>query len=145
VVYGGSDMYTAHDNDWREAAGILRTLSRSLYCLEWLDLTGCGSWFDALRWTPPATSSSDDVSENVGPEWNGGWRGLRTLILRVGWQPAPSEHNPEADLRYHIQRQTRAEIKLSAEHVASHLRSIRKSVGGSWLDVQHEDEPMQSI
>jgi hypothetical protein len=74
VVYGGTDMYTALDNNWREAAGILRTLSRALYCLTWLDLTGCGTWWEALVWRPG--ESEDLTGEKIGPEWNGGWRGL---------------------------------------------------------------------
>ena len=81
-VFGGTDVYTAFDNNWREAAGILRSLSRNLYCLTWLDLTGCVSWFPALTWR-------DEKFEGVhtGAEWNGSWRNISTLILAVGWLP----------------------------------------------------------
>lgn len=49
VNYGATGYY-AHtlDNDWSEAAGILRRLSISLYALEWLDLDGCNEWIRAL-------------------------------------------------------------------------------------------------
>jgi len=148
VVYGGSDMYTMYDNNWREAAGILRTLSRSLYCLKWLDLTGCGEWFGALEWSPSISESS---SERLGPEWNGGWRGVETLILEVGWKPiAPaidSSHvepdepswnveNERKLYRYNKERQKFTEIRSNAQSVARYLRSLRKDVGGRWIEVE---------
>ncbi|KIV82171.1 hypothetical protein PV11_04299 [Exophiala sideris] len=153
VVYGGSDIYTAHDNDWREAAGILRTLSRSLYCLKWLDLTGCGDWFAALEWT--SSSSGVSSSEKYGPEWNGGWRGLDRLVLEVGWKPVPpllDESAPESDesswnvenerelYRFNKERQRFAQFRGTAQSVARHLRSIRKNRGGKWIEVDFGEE-----
>lgn len=79
-TYGGSDYYTSLDNNWREAAGILRSLSRNLYCLAWLDLTGCAPWLAALTWT-------DEEGTESGADLNGSWRGLSKLILAVGWLP----------------------------------------------------------
>ena len=79
-VYGGSNMYTSFDNDWREASGILRSLSRNLYCLTWLDLSGCAPWLAALTW-------KDEEDEYLGVDFNGSWRNLGTLILAVGWLP----------------------------------------------------------
>jgi hypothetical protein len=155
VVYGGSDMYTAHDNDWREAAGILRTLSRSLYCLKWLDLTGCGDWFAALRWRPSSSSSDLSSSDRYGPEWNGGWRGLERLILEVGWKPEPlytdatgpgldQQHwNVEDErkmYRYRKERQRYAEIHNTAQSVARYLRALRKEAGGRWIEVDISEE-----
>ncbi|OCT46429.1 hypothetical protein CLCR_01163 [Cladophialophora carrionii] len=163
VVYGGSDIYTSHDNNWREAAGILRTLSRSLYCLKWLDLTGCGDWFAALQWVPSPSSSpsssptSGSLSvphrEYLAPEWNGGWRGLEKLILEVGWRPvAPpaiedyrlftsetSSWNVENErrlYRYRKDRERFADIRRTARSVARHLRAVRKNAGGKWIDVE---------
>jgi hypothetical protein len=142
TVYGGSNFYTALDNDWREAAGIVRTLSRTLYCLKWLDLTGCGDWFGALVWQPEEGSA--------GPEWNGGWRGIERVCLGVGWKPVPlefdegesSEENDggwnveiERQRYYHRQEQERyTKITRSAEAVVQHLRALRRNVGGKWLD-----------
>jgi len=162
VVYGGSNFYTSFDNDWREAAGILRTLSRSLYSLQWLDLTGCGFWFEALKWSPSQSSppSSSPIGgllsppkiEQLGPEWNGGWRGLEKLILEVGWKPvapllddyrlfAPenmswNDKNERLIYRYRKDRERFGEIRSTAQSVARHLRTIRKNAGGMWLDVQ---------
>ncbi len=155
VVYGGSDMYTAHDNDWREAAGILRTLSRSLYCLKWLDLTGCGDWFAALRWRPSSSSSDSSSLDRYGPEWNGGWRGVERLILEVGWKPmspyidatAPGQGQPAWNVederkmyRYKNERQRYAEIHNTAQSVARYLRALRKEGGGRWIEVDISEE-----
>ncbi|KAK5098460.1 hypothetical protein LTR70_002672 [Exophiala xenobiotica] len=78
--FGGTDLYSAFDNDWREAAGILRSLSRNLYCLSWLDLSGCGPWLTALTW-------HDEKAEAGSAEWNGAWRNVSNVILGVGWLP----------------------------------------------------------
>jgi len=78
--FGGTDMYSAFDNDWREAAGILRSLSRNLYCLTWLDLSGCGPWLTALTW-------HDENAEPGSADWNGAWRNIANIILGVGWLP----------------------------------------------------------
>ncbi|KIX03589.1 uncharacterized protein Z518_07142 [Rhinocladiella mackenziei CBS 650.93] len=148
VVYGGSDIYTPYDSNWREAAGILRTLSRSLYCLKWLDLTGCGDWFAALQWTPSATGSYSH--ETLGPEWNGGWRGLERLVLEVGWRPIPPEaesrpadpdesswnvENERKVYRHNKERERFAEIRRTAQSVARYLRASRKDRGGIWVEV----------
>jgi hypothetical protein len=69
-------MYTSLDGDWKEAANLLKILSRHLYCLQWLDLTGCGDWFSAL-------------SATNGAEWTGAWRGMQYVGLCVGWHPEP--------------------------------------------------------
>lgn len=95
VVYGGTGFYTEDDADWREASGILRRLSADLYCLQWLDLTGCGEWFGALSWTGPA-ASDDSLDPEISPpqiglDWNGSWRNVHYLGLAVGWAPAVLE------------------------------------------------------
>lgn len=97
VAYSASDMYTVLDGDWEEASAILRTLSRQLYCLTWLDLTGCADWFPALTWDAPAGNNVELTDGNtpklgrIGPEWNGSWRGIEYLGLGVGWLPADRE------------------------------------------------------
>lgn len=158
VVYGGSDMYTPYDNNWREAAGILRTLSRSLYCLTWLDLTGCGRWFAALEWSPSPSSSLSSSPEGspppprdkLEPEWNGGWRGLEHLILQVGWRPIPPSlddrparpdepawnvENERKVYRYNKERELFMEIRETAQNVARYLRARRKEASGRWIEV----------
>lgn len=144
VVYGGSNIYSSLDNDWREAAGILRTLSRSLYCLKWLDLTGCGAWFDALKW--------ESDMDTAGPEWNGSWRNIENICLDVGWKPIAPQLNSHStddnDARgwdisderrkyYHwkeVERHT--QMSKSAEAVKQHLRGIRRRGGGKWISFE---------
>ncbi len=45
IQYGGTNYYShTLDNDFREAADILRRLADRLPGLEYLDLTGCVDW-----------------------------------------------------------------------------------------------------
>ena len=140
TIFGGSNMYSALDNDWREAAGILRHLSRTLYCLRWLDLTGCGDWSDAFLW------ESEDAT---GPEWNGSWRGIKHISLGVGWDPvSPDEQVEEGPSDAHAtwsianerkkylhwkDVEKHATISRTAQAVAQHLRGLRKNAGGRWI------------
>ncbi|RHZ45345.1 uncharacterized protein CDV56_101544 [Aspergillus thermomutatus] len=83
-AYGGTDSYSGMENNWAEAAAILRRVSRVTYCLKWLDLEGCGDWIPALTW--------EDVGPNgqarpTGPEWNGSWRDIEYVRLGPGWLP----------------------------------------------------------
>lgn len=147
VIYGGSDVYTAFDNNWREAAGILRSLSRKLWCLKWLDLTGCGDWFGALTWKPLGEDS-------VGPEWNGSWRGIEHICLGVGWSPIKPEEiisiqNEEepgswdveqerVKYRYRKDLETYNNVKSRASRMVQELRSIRKDQGGKWINFEFD-------
>ena len=71
VSFGASNFYSGYDNDWTEAASILRRLSKSTYCLKWLDLTGCFPWVQAL---------------NSGMiDWCGTWRALETIKIGQGY------------------------------------------------------------
>jgi len=82
--YGGTDTYSAYENNWAEASGVLRRLSKATYCLKWLDLEGCSDWIPALIWDD---TDSDDAHPTSGPEWNGSWRDLEWLGLGAGWFP----------------------------------------------------------
>ncbi|KAL9622037.1 MAG: hypothetical protein Q9160_003536 [Pyrenula sp. 1 TL-2023] len=119
VRYGGSDMYTEFDSAWDEASNILRRLSRNLYCLQWLDLRGCSSWWGALTWSEnaedgeihesPIDEEPPSKRSDAGPEWNGAWRGIQFLGLEVGW--TPSIFDEEED---------RSETRISTEQQLSH-------------------------
>ncbi|PYI08507.1 hypothetical protein BO78DRAFT_405731 [Aspergillus sclerotiicarbonarius CBS 121057] len=82
--YGGTDAYSASENNWAEAAGLLRRLSRVTYCLKWLDLEGCGDWIPALKWEGTGPAGETYAS---GPEWNGSWRDIEWMRLGPGWLP----------------------------------------------------------
>lgn len=149
-VYGGSNYYTAFDNDWREAAGILRSLSRSLYCLTWLDLTGCGEWLSALTWKPSETE--DPTTDAIGPDWNGSWRSLESIILAVGWSPGPlpsetlpeptaSDRNDDTDrVNSVLDSMSSRTTELLSQLSTTRLNSVpvqRKAIVESW-NVEHE-------
>ena len=81
VNYGGSNFYSVFDNDWTETAGILRRLSKSTYCLKWLDLTGCYPWVQALKY-------------NI-IDWCGTWRALETIKIGQGYIPECFQNDAE--------------------------------------------------
>ena len=157
VPYGGSNVYSAEDDDWREPAGILKRLSRDLYCLKWLDLTGCAAWAPAL-------------GAAGGPEWNGAWRDVEYLCLCIGWEPViPDEAKPPAQeggvalptnrtwldperdagalwdwdveltrrmYRYKKDVERYKDFRQGVEGVAEVLRGSRREHGGKWLVVE---------
>ncbi|RDW76759.1 uncharacterized protein DSM5745_06751 [Aspergillus mulundensis] len=86
--YGGTDSYSAMENNWAESAGILRRLSRATYCLKWLDLEGCGDWIPALNWEGVGPHGE---RLSTGPEWNGSWRDIEWIRLGPGWLPQPDD------------------------------------------------------
>lgn len=162
-------MYSALDADWREAAGILRSLSRKLPALTWVDFSGCGAWWDALMWhqligepdADESTSSGDeyekDQIESVAgarPDWNAAWRGVKTVVLKIGWSPVQPDsiaedpveggHNelfytPESykkesaytrELRLHRELAERQRIVILG------LREVRREGGGAWIEFE---------
>jgi hypothetical protein len=96
VTLGGSHFYSELDDDWHEAANILRRLSQNTYCLKWLDLEGC-TWHQALTWdhldafSTTTAQRADDTwnahSSAPGPDWNGAWRQIEYINLYQGWIP----------------------------------------------------------
>jgi hypothetical protein len=97
VALGGSHFYSDLDDDWQEAANILRRLSLHTYSLTWLDLEGC-AWLPALTWRSDALQSvsrsghDPDVwqyhTASPGPDWNDAWRRVAYLHVFQGWIPA---------------------------------------------------------
>ncbi|RYP55856.1 hypothetical protein DL771_012323 [Monosporascus sp. 5C6A] len=80
VQYGGTGPYShSLDNDWSEAAILLRKLSKALYRLEYLDLTGCADWFPALKGGESGATSSNSL------DWVGDWGKITTLRLCSGY------------------------------------------------------------
>ncbi|TAQ85799.1 hypothetical protein B7494_g5856 [Chlorociboria aeruginascens] len=81
-----SDYYSKSvDNDDGEASAILRRLAQTLYCLEYLDLTGCGEWWLALLGTIPDTTllTWKKESDDGGVDWQYMWKRLGVLVLGV--------------------------------------------------------------
>lgn len=83
VQYGGTGFYShSLDGDWSEAVNILRALSRSLYRLEYLDITGCGAWFPALVRGGETVVDGEDAVRVTGVDWAGDWG--KVGVLRMG-------------------------------------------------------------
>ncbi|KAJ5595257.1 uncharacterized protein N7459_001465 [Penicillium hispanicum] len=97
-LQNGSSRVAANQilNEWGESAGILRQLSRSTYCLKWLDLEGCSTWIPALTWSGLGPSDQPDRPGYYGPEWNASWRDVEWIGLAPGWQPDDPK-TPDAD------------------------------------------------
>jgi hypothetical protein len=98
LAFSGTSHYADLDDDYAEAANLLRRFSINTYSLEWLDLEGCG-WIRALTWRdathtsaailPPPSSHpvvpwSDMCSTPVGPDWNAAWQRVTYLSLFQG-------------------------------------------------------------
>lgn len=101
--YGGTDTYSAYENNWAEASGVLKKLSWTTYCLKWLDLEGCGAWYGALSWAGE-NDDNDDAAGNganqrvaPGPDWNGTWRGVEWVGLGPGWIPRALESSEDRE------------------------------------------------
>jgi hypothetical protein len=98
----------AERTDWDEPAHVLRSLSKSTYSLEWLDLEGCNEWLPALAVSDghgsaipnspthsTVSSSSDEdalwrdgiVAQAKGPDWNGSWSKLKYVRIAPQWLP----------------------------------------------------------
>lgn len=103
VALGGSHFYSDLDDDWHEAANILRRFSLNTYSLQWLDVQGC-TWLKALtlRSQAPAgvlAGPSDDFGESwspsgtkpLGPDWNDAWSQVTYLNFFQGWIPSDKQ------------------------------------------------------
>ncbi|OAX82363.1 hypothetical protein ACJ72_03280 [Emergomyces africanus] len=162
-AYGGTDMYSAFENNWVEAAGVLRRLSKTTYCLKWLDLEGCSVWLPALSWN--GFDLAGNFHATAGPEWNGAWRGLEWLGLDPGWFPDVSDvedsyliYERDKTLLREIENgrcgspwngatsieAQRARIRERDEYrklieraveVKRQVQAIRTGCGGRWLEV----------
>jgi hypothetical protein len=112
VAYGGTTLYShSLDDDWSEALLILRMLSRNLYKLEFLDLSGCGSWIKAL-----AMKSDHDFVD-----WIGSWGKMSHLRLYGGRKPAEDALTSE--------QAAYVEAMEDAAKVEKHIRAMRSGQG----------------
>lgn len=107
VEYGGTNYYSRAEDELSEAAGLLKRLANSTYCLKWLDLEGCAEWWAALRYEQMDTEDadiSDFVSPSrprtLGPDFNGSWRSLEWMGMGTGWLPKEYEENGCSTLCY---------------------------------------------
>ncbi|KAI1143193.1 hypothetical protein F5Y05DRAFT_367828 [Hypoxylon sp. FL0543] len=124
VQYGGTGPYShTLDGDWSEAILILKRLSKSLYSLEYLDLTGCGDWFPALM----RSSDGDFTVDFV--DWVGDWGKITTLRLCSGYAISDDSSTSQI-LRF-------AGWIEFATAVEKHIRAQR-SGRGRWITVEKD-------
>lgn len=123
VPYSGTGIYShSLDDDWSEAVGLLRRLSRNLYGLEYLDLTGCDSWFPALM----------AVADHDGIDWVREWGKLERILLYPGYRPERLELQSEKE-KY-------VEAIDVAGRVERHIRS-RRAGKGRRIHVETDAKP----
>lgn len=91
--YGGRNPYShTLDDDWSEAILVLRKLSKNLYGLEYLDLTGCGAWEKALT---AHSHGPDDETDLI--DWVGDWGKIETIVLTTGYAPPAADEARKID------------------------------------------------
>jgi hypothetical protein len=112
VAYGGTSYYShSIDHDWSEALLVLRMLSRNLYALEFLDLTGCATWFKALMLH----------SEHDFVDWVKSWGKVTLLRIYTGWTPG-EDALPSERIAY------REAIDVAA-NLERYIRTVRAGKG----------------
>lgn len=121
VNYGASNYYSAYDNDWSEAASIIRRLGKSTYCLKWLDLTGCYPWVKAL--------------ERL--DWSESLQALETVRIGQGW--IPECFRDDAD-----EREWHATIFRAPVSQLDTLAARRRADAVSWARIEAETLSMET-
>ncbi|KAI0176060.1 hypothetical protein GGR52DRAFT_342850 [Hypoxylon sp. FL1284] len=125
VQYSGLGPYShSLDGDWSESILILNRLSKALYSLEYLDLTGCGDWLPALIKEYDGDLTVDFV------DWVNNWGKITMLRLCSGYA-MPGAHSK----RGHHERI--AGWIESATAVEKHIRAQR-SGKGRWITVEKD-------
>ncbi|KAI1434553.1 hypothetical protein GGR50DRAFT_695054 [Xylaria sp. CBS 124048] len=124
VQYSGTGPYShVLDDDWSETILILKRLSRLLYSLEYLDLTGCGDWIRGLREKSEGEFSIDLV------DWVKDWGKITTLRLNSGYDLANNPSKTQA-LQF-------GDWIDEAVAVEKHIRAQR-SGRGRWITVERD-------
>ena len=127
VQYGGTGPYShTLDGDWAEAIVLLRRLSKALYGLEYLDLTGCAEWCQALFLK----------ADHTAVDWVGTWGKIETLVLQPG-RPLPPEEDVRGRKAYRMETQ-------NAERVEKYIRTQRAG-RGHFITVEKAPVPEISI
>ncbi|KAI1177434.1 tafazzin [Nemania sp. FL0916] len=124
VQYGATGPYShVLDEDWTEAILLLKRLSRLLYGLEYLDLTGCNDWIRALR------EKSDGEFRVDFVDWTGDWGKITTLRLNSGYA-LPEDSTKSQVLRF-------ADWVNEAAAIEKHIRTQRDG-RGRWITVERD-------
>jgi hypothetical protein len=120
IQYGGTNYYShSLDDDFREAAAIIKRLANHSYNLEYLDLEGCTDWLQALQWT----------GDDAGIDWSSQWVKMRTMIVRCGYVLQEESEYWEVDKFTQDFRRT----FLLQKYIS---RAVRK---GRWIEIENDD------
>ncbi|GME28887.1 uncharacterized protein LTHEOB_7500 [Neofusicoccum parvum] len=159
---GGTHFYSEMDDDWQEAANILRRLANNTYCLKWLDLTGC-DWTPALTWGTDeetwqpvgitrrhSTDNEDWLIKRAAPcpDWNGSWRQVTYINVSQGWIP----HNinairalPARILSFDLLNFLKSEQgKMLSESQASKAPQTSAQVN-SWIEKESQNRTIAQV
>ncbi|CZT03687.1 uncharacterized protein RCO7_07618 [Rhynchosporium graminicola] len=129
IQYGGTNMYShSLDDDFAEAADVLRRLADRLHGLEYLDVTGCTHWLQAFRWTGSRTQRH--------VEWGNQWTKLRTLKAYSGVEM--TEESKFCDVASFVMAHREATI---TEEMLRWWMRRNKILGRpvSWIEVLKDD------
>ncbi|TVY89088.1 hypothetical protein LAWI1_G008532 [Lachnellula willkommii] len=131
IQYGGTNFYShSLDNDFREASLVLHRLAKSLYSLEYLDLSGCANWIRALRWT------SDDDESGGSLDWSSQWAKLLTLRIHSGIVLYEDSEFPEVVRYISAVEEAFAMEDMLAYHAKKGVRAGRQV---KWIEVEKDD------
>ncbi|CAL3969858.1 unnamed protein product [Diplocarpon coronariae] len=128
--YGATNYYShSLENDFREAAEVLRRFADRLSGLQYLDLTGCSEWVRALRWI-----GVDGNDRSV--DWENQWIKLHTLILGNG--TALSEESEFGDVARFVMAYR--EAMITEDMLRFWMRkSKNKGRVRTWISIQKDD------
>ncbi|KAK0279709.1 hypothetical protein LTR91_014465 [Friedmanniomyces endolithicus] len=144
VRAGGSHYYSTLDNDYAEAAALLRQLSHHLLCMKWLDLEGCADWVPALGTLNAGAHS--DVPHDDASGWSPAnspvitifahtWKNLTYIRCAQGWLPSLTGLR---DTDRSLAPDFKALLAKQAHHfpppLSSDLYEVDKRRGQIWLD-----------
>ncbi|RMZ16895.1 hypothetical protein D0860_00793 [Hortaea werneckii] len=148
VRAGGTHIYSGLDQDYSEAASLLRQLSNHLLCLQWLDLEGCAEWMPALALHSDASPLSQQSQRN-DEEWGTRpslitlftdmWKNVNYINCSQGWLPASAEVTDmltgyiDIDLRAGITKYLRAH-GISTNPGTTDMYDVEKRRTGIWFE-----------
>jgi len=123
---GGTNYYShTVDNDYREAASIMRRLATILYGLEYIDLTGCTDWAPALRWKGDG---------EMGIDWSSQW--VRLTSLKLHSDVKLSEKSSDKELYRYVQGLRNA---IGLKFMMYNGERKRDGNSKGWLEIKHDD------
>jgi len=125
IQYGGTNFYShSLDNDFSEAASILRRLASTLYDLEYLDITGCTSWIRALLWREDG---------EPGIDWRSQLLNLRDIKVHSGI--SLSEDSGSWEVTQYVD--AFKEVSLVRLMLTKERRGTKKA--GGWIELEGDD------